>query len=657
MKKFFAFIIAAAALMTGCKDPITGDEPDPEPKPEPFYGMMLNEAEVINRGDYYNNGTNSYIISMYKAEGSGEEKEYSRIVAAEIITPEVNDGIIPEGKYTVEASTLAEGNFNDYLSGSYYIRNTEADGYFMLVTGGYFEVKHLAGGGYQLTASYEGINALGGEALAKTESRFEGQPVMMGLPASNNYEVYTPYGAQAQYMSMGDGLALWQIILGNTGAFSGEGNVVMDSFIIIGEDLGETVIPQGTFPIDRFGFMAPGTTLAASHITAASVQDEPVEDDIYEGYVTIKAKGEGKYSIESVTFGANGAYKESFEGGVYIMTNEVDFNTQVAQAIYAGEYEGVPYWVLFLGDPERDELIRLYVNTAPSDDPYAAGIPTGSYVVSDTMQPGTIDAAYQTESGWSGSLIIDLTTQSKLVDLILDGQLDVVNNGDGTYAVEFSFDTYQEATYVGQYEGAVQTSDQSGGGDEGDLKAIQIAVDEAQMLFVGLGEWVVYLPGEQTNTCFMLDLYNNEDATFADGLASGTYTVAETYENCTIWPGYIDDEGYLGGSLLLTYDMKNYYDLVLGGEMVVENKGDGNYSFDGVLTGERYEVSFQYDGPAVAEDYTAESVAPAKVAPKALAPLKSNVAQPKERRIDAVRNVPMVTAASKNMTPAVKLNF
>lgn len=657
MKKFFAFLVAVAALMVGCNEPDNGKEKEPEK--DNFMGMTLNEAEVINRGDYYNDGTNSYLISMYKSEGTGEDKTYSRIVTAEIVTPEVNDGIIPEGKYTVEGSNLAEGNFTNHLTGSYYVRNTE-DGYIMLVTGGYFEVKHLENGGYQLTASFEGINAADGSALAKAETRFEGQPVMGGLPASNNFDVYTPYGAQAMYVPLGDGVAAWQIILGNDGAFTGQGKVIMDAFLLITEDLGENVIPQGTFSVDRFGMMNVGTILAAEHMTAPDVNSDPTSDVAMDGTFTIKAKGEGQYSFEAVTYGLAGAYKQKYEGPVYIMVDEseVEYNTQLAQATYAGEYEGVPYWVLFLGDPDRDELIRLFVNVNPSDDPFAAGIPTGSYVVSDTMQPGTIDSAYQTQSGWSGSLITDLNTQQELVDLILDGQLNVVNNGDGTYAMAFEFATYQDMIYYGEFEGKVNHVDDSGStGGGGDLQAIQIAVDEAQMLFVGLGEWVVYLPGQASNTCYMLDLYNNEDATFADGLASGTYTIAETYENCTIWPGYIDDEGYLGGSLLLTYDMNNYYDLVLGGEMVVENKGNGNYSFDGVLTGERYEVSFQYDGPAVAEDYTAESVAPAKVAPKALAPLKSNVAQPKERRIDAVRNVPMVTAASKNMTPAVKLNF
>lgn len=660
MKKFFAFLVAVAALMVGCNEPDSGKEVEPEK--DNFMGMTLNEAEVINRGDYYNDGTNSYLISMYKSEGTGEDKTYSRIVAAEIVTPEVNDGIIPEGKYTVEGSNLAEGNFTNYLTGSYYVRNTE-DGYIMLVTGGYFEVKHLENGGYQLTASFEGINAADGSALAKAETRFEGQPVMGGLPASNNFDVYTPYGAQAMYVPLGDGIAAWQIIYGNEGAFTGQGKVVMDSFLIIAEDLGENVIPQGTFSVDRFGMMNVGTVLAAEHLTAPDVNSEPTSDVAMDGTFTIKAKGEGQYSFEAVTYGLAGAYKQKYEGPVYIMVDEseVEYNTQVAQAIYAGEYEGVPYWVLLLGDPERDELIQLFVNVNPSDDPYAAGIPTGSYVVSDTMQPGTIDSAYQTQSGgYSGSLIVDLSTQQELVDLILDGQLNVVNNGDGTYAMAFEFATYYDMTYYGEFEGKVNHVDQSGstgGGGDGELQPVQVVVDVAQLLYIGLGEWVVYLPGEASDSCFMLDCLNYEDATFEDGLASGTYTIAETYEHCTIWPGWEDEDG-AGGSLLLTYDKSSYYDIVSGGEMVVENKGSNNYSFEGVLTGNRYEVSFAYDGAAEVENYEEAGVAPAaKVAPKALSPLKSNVAQPKERKSYELNVNPLKAASSKKLNPAMKLNF
>lgn len=659
MKKFFAFLVAVAALMVGCNEPDSGKEKEPEK--DNFMGMTLNEAEVINRGDYYNDGTNSYLISMYKSEGTGEDKTYSRIVTAEIVTPEVNDGIIPEGKYTVEGSNLAEGNFTNYLTGSYYVRNTE-DGYIMLVTGGYFEVKHLENGGYQLTASFEGINAADGSALAKAETRFEGQPVMGGLPASNNFDVYTPYGAQAMYVPLGDGIAAWQIIYGNEGAFTGQGKVVMDSFLIIAEDLGENVIPQGTFSVDRFGMMNVGTVLAAEHLTAPDVNSEPTSDVAMDGTFTIKAKGEGQYSFEAVTYGLAGAYKQKYEGPVYIMVDEseVEYNTQVAQAIYAGEYEGVPYWVLLLGDPERDELIQLFVNVNPSDDPYAAGIPTGSYVVSDTMQPGTIDSAYQTQSGgYSGSLIVDLSTQQELVDLILDGQLNVVNNGDGTYAMAFEFATYYDMTYYGEFEGKVNHVDESGstGGGGGELKPVEVAVDVAQLLYIGYGEWVVYLPGEETDSCFMLDCLNYEDATFEDGLASGTYTIAETYEHCTIWPGWEDEDG-AGGSLLLTYDKSSYYDIVSGGEMVVENKGSNNYSFEGVLTGNRYEVSFAYDGAAEVENYEEAGVAPAaKVAPKALSPLKSNVAQPKERKSYELNVNPLKAVSSKKLNPAMKLNF
>lgn len=626
MKKFFAFLMLAAAMITGCNTPEPGPGTEPKPDEEKFYGLTLNDAEVVNRGDYYNDGTNSYLVYLYKVEGDVQ----TRIFAGEIITPEVNDGVIPAGKYTMADGKLVEGSLDPILAGSFFIRNVEEDGYVMLATEGYLEVKHLeTAGQYQLTASLKGIDAMTGEAKALQEGRFEGTPRMLGLAASNNFEVFTPYGAQAMYTSLGDGMAMYDLIVADKGAFDGTSFPIhLAEFVLLTEDLGVDVLPQGTFPIDYFGL---SQELGVQYVNAQIVVDASGDKTIdmgRDGYVTIKGKGEGKYSIEAVTFGENAGYKVKFEGDVYLYEEEngTTYNIDLAQANFQGEYEGNTWWVLFLGDTSADRLFQLYVNT-PADCTAANGIPSGTYTVAATMEPGTIDEGYVDEEGYvNGSMVLNMA-QTGVYAYLTGGELNLVNNGDGTYSIDFDFLDHNSESMLGEYEGAMKIVDESEGGSTGggggeDLNPVTMNIDVAEMQFLGLGEWILLLGDTSKDAVYMLDVYQNEDATFADGLASGTYTVAETYEHCTIWPGYVDEEGYVGGSMLLNFDMTQAYDILQGGEMVVENTGNGNYNISIAFEGMSNYVTGSYTGEVPAYDGT-QGVAPKKVAAKMAAPAKS----------------------------------
>lgn len=624
MKKFFAFLMAAAALMTGCNTPEPDDKPDKDEE-EKFYGLTLNDAEVLNRGDYYGDGTNSYLVYLYKIES--EQK--TRIFAGEIITPEVNDGVIPAGKYTIEEGGLVEGNIEPILDGSFFVRNVEEDGFIMLTTEGYLEVKHLeTAGEYELTASFKGIDANTGEAKPVQEGRFTGAPRMLGLPASNNYEVFTPYGAQAMYVPLSDGIAVYDILLASQGAFDGKTfPVKMAEFLIVSEDLGVEALPQGTFPIDYFlGGAYLNVQLGNAMITIDDANSEPTTDEGRDGYITIKAKGEGKYSIEAVTFTDKAGYKQKYEGEVYIFEEEegTALNIDVAQAYFQGEYEGNTWWVLFLGDSSADTLLQLYVNT-PADCTAESGIPTGSYVISDTMQPGTIDTGWVDEEGYAnGSMVLNMA-QSGVKDLVTDGELTLVNNGDGTYSIMFDFFSYYEETFTGSYNGQVKIVDESQGGG-GSSDAIALNIQSMEMYYLGIGEWIVYLTDPTCNqgmgASLMLDVILAEDATFEQGLATGTYTFADTYDPMTIYPGYVDEEGYLSGSMVLAVAQQGAYDYVDNGSMTVTNNGDGTYAVEFLVSGSTYAWQGSYSGAATAVDATQQGVAPKKAAKK-MAPAKS----------------------------------
>lgn len=625
MKKFFAFLMAAAALMTGCGgDDVPGKEDDKTSEEEKFYGLTLNDAEVLNRGDYYNDGTNSYIVYLYKVENDAQ----TRIFAGEIITPEVNDGVIPAGKYTIEEGNLVEGAIDPNMKGSFFVRNVEEDGYIMLATKGYLEVKHLeTAGEYELTASFEGIDAFSGEAKALNEGRFTGAPRMIGLPASNNYDVFTVAGAQAEYLPM-DGYAAYDLILGNEGAFTGEAPIQMAEFVIFSEDLGVDALPQGTFPIDYYGVSSElGFQYVNAQITVDATNTQSVKEG-RDGYVTIKAKGEGKYSIEAVTFFEDGATKLKYEGEVYLFEEgaaggrtEIALNVESAALVWLGD--GI--WQVQLLDSTLAQgqgvLLAIYAfgdeNSTIND-----GLASGTYAFTDTQAAGTALAGYASNQGAGGSLALTADGQY-YYDYLGDGQMDVVNNGNGTYTISVASGG-KDYYFTAEYSGEVEVYDDTTGG--GDSNAIPLAIESMEMYYLGIGEWIVYLTDPTCNqgmgASVMLDVILAEDATFEQGLATGTYTFADNYDPMTIFPGYVDDEGYLSGSMVLAVAQQGAYDYVDNGTMAVVNNGDGTYAVEFLVSGSKYAWQGSYSGAATAEDETQQGVAPKKVAPKA-APAKA----------------------------------
>lgn len=278
---------------------------------------------------------------------------------------------------------------------------------------------------------------------------------------------------------------------------------------------------------------------------------------------------------------------------------------------YYDPFDGAPYYTLLLADVDNDAILQLFVNV-DYDNTMDEGIPTGTYVVDTTYNPGTVDIGYiDEEYGVGGSFIMNLN-QDTAKAIIVSGSISIVNNGNNDYDIDFEFTDQAGATHSGVYEGNISIADIGGGGD---LSLINLNLDFAEMYFVGYGEWIAYIGDSTMDAVYQLDIIGAEDATFADGLASGTYSFAESYEPFTIWPGWLDSDGYYGGSLLLTTDMTGLYDTAIGGTLNVTNNGGDNYTFEVDIWGERYNCVGSYTGPVTAIDSTAEAAvakAPAK---------------------------------------------
>lgn len=617
MKKFFAFLFGAATLLTACgEDPIEGGgngngNGGDDPIEENFYPVAFDQAEVINRGDFYNDGTNSYVINMYRSEGGN----IVGFAMHEIITPAVTDGIIPEGKYTVEDGSLLEGELNGILEGTYYIRNYAEDGYMMLATEGWFEVKHLENGGYQFSSSLKGIDLNDGSALPRNESRFEGQPTMMGLPASNQYNEFTPVVAIASYNVMAEGIAGWQILLGDAAAVQGGYPYHIAQFVVITEDNGPEALPQGTFPIDYLGLGAFDTQMLNVVVTGNSETDV-IEDEGVNGYLTIKAQGEGKYTIEAVTFTADGGHKQSYSGKVNLQDNSKEvYDIIAAQANFGGAFENGNYWTLYLLDQTNDSVFWLYVNT-PADNTFAAGIPSGTYVVNDSSQPGSIDVGYIGDDNYVyGSMISDLA-QEKVKNLVTGGELDVVNNGDGTYGISFEFIDMNQVLLYGEYEGEVYLVDNT--------KPIELEIDNVLAEWGGLGLWLVHAMDTTNDLMLNLYVFLDENAAMTDGVPSGTYPVTDTAEPGTIFFGFQDpSDGGLYGSLVTNVAYDTAYDFIVGGEAEITQNSLTNYTFEFAFEGVYDNYAGSYSGNISVNDATAvapnkaKAIEGMKLAPKA----------------------------------------
>ncbi len=641
MRKFFAFIVAAATLMVGC-NPTPTPTPGEDPVEDEFLGMTLNASDVINLGDINNDGTNKYLIYMYKMEGSGDDAAATRIVAAEITTPEVNDGIIPEGKYTVADGTLKEGEITPTkLDGSAYVRNTEEGGFIMLVTEGSFEVKHLENGGYQFTAKFEGIDSETGAGRPKQECRFEGEPNMAGLPASNNFDVYTPVLCQATYASLGDGLAIWDIFMldANYYYMAADEDPTNDKFpahateiVIITEDLGPDVLPQGTYDVDYLGVGMIGSQYVQMNVTFNSAnEDDMVIDTPIAGKMTIKALGEGKYTIENVGYGMT-AWKQTYSGDVQLFdenggggggggsAQEIPLTIASAEMMWNGD----GHWTIALLDETTTQGgIVLYMEAFndPATASLEAGLASGTYEFNDTLAPMTVEAGYATSQGVGGSLALTGDMQ-RYYDILSSGELTVVNNGDGTYSfsVGAGGDTYFfVAEYSGEvavYDGTTGGGGNTGGGNEGGNE-VNIAFDEAMARFQGPWEsatyWILFLAEYAGDNLFYLSVNTPADNTAEAGLPTGTYTVDTSMAPYTIDMGFVDNDGYVNGSFVLNLEQTSVKNIIVGGSAEITNNGDGTYAITTAFEdyyGDTIIGTFSGEMP-IADD--SQAAAPAKV--------------------------------------------
>ncbi len=326
-----------------------------------------------------------------------------------------------------------------------------------------------------------------------------------------------------------------------------------------------------------------------------------------------------------------------YEGAVTIYGNNLVVDN-VADAFYCGLYEGVPYWVMQLYNPDNI-LVQLYINT--NSEVFEEGIPTGKYPFNYTFEPGNADATYTTQNGMGGSLVLQLDEKGQniidIVDSIYGGYVDITNNGDGTYKIEILYYNGNYVPYKVSFDGTVNHQDESGsgsGGGEGELSQLSVSIESAQMLCLdGLNWYYIYLNdstlGNYGLTLFFEVIGADEDV-FATGLSTGVYTPSEDYGAQTFYPGYMEIEGNQivesGGSLAITMPLdeegtRGTYDVLSAGTLGITNNGNGTYKFDINVSGDSYNFVGTFEGTPEMFNYAEEAAAPRKVS----APYKSAI--------------------------------
>ena len=97
----------------------------------------------------------------------------------------------------------------------------------------------------------------------------------------------------------------------------------------------------------------------------------------------------------------------------------------------------------------------------------ANGIPTGTYPINLSGEPGTVLAAYYDETGsLNGSMLVyEYSMGNGLYTTLFGGELDIVNNGDGTYEIELNYYNYYSIPSVASYSGVCSHIDYSDGVD------------------------------------------------------------------------------------------------------------------------------------------------------------------------------------------------
>ena len=146
----------------------------------------------------------------------------------------------------------------------------------------------------------------------------------------------------------------------------------------------------------------------------------------------------------------------------------LDLTGAMAEAAYYGDYYGTGggNWMINI-EPSGDTGDALAVDFAVEGLDYSAGIPTGTYTAAATQypEPGEYLVGYENGGYLYGTWYLNYVA-GELAGYApaISGDLNITNNGDGTYELSFSHVDDLGYTWSGSWSGTISTYDSSTGG-------------------------------------------------------------------------------------------------------------------------------------------------------------------------------------------------
>lgn len=141
----------------------------------------------------------------------------------------------------------------------------------------------------------------------------------------------------------------------------------------------------------------------------------------------------------------------------------LDLTGAMAEAAYYGDYYGTGggNWMINI-EPSGDTGDALAVDFAVEGLDYSAGIPTGTYTAAATQypEPGEYLVGYENGGYLYGTWYLNYVA-GELAGYApaISGDLNITNNGDGTYELSFSHVDDLGYTWSGSWSGTIFTSD------------------------------------------------------------------------------------------------------------------------------------------------------------------------------------------------------
>lgn len=616
MKKlFYAFMIAAATLFGACTD--AGSEIT---LPEGYdnTALVMTDAEVLSRGNNYASEGGNYIVYLY--DNSGDRR-----VAFEIKASDAVDNV-PVGTFSIADGTMFAGsNDKGVFAGSHYLRLTASTA-ITLIEEATLTIAKNEDGTFSMNAKIAGAPNIALEEpsnFVDVECTYKGVPAHVGL--DGEFATIEPFiGGNSStvfvYYSIEDGYARWDFEIFDTNLYyvlaaqqilelPGYGMTFTMYTEIPDVEAGEVKpLPLGTFPVDSFSTGYLNTLIGTTALSLLDPASGLIEDIILDGALTIKANGQNSYIFNFSMFGQHDGYQMNFEGPISFSDyTEVELELAGVSHDWQQNVNG-DHWVVVLYDTTNTLMAELHIYGKTDDT--TNGIPSGRYVVADSTNgsaapSGAEGVIAMGKNDLSGSVMYDIQTGEPFA-LIQGGEITINNKGDFNYSIDVNLTDQDNIIYFGSANYSAPTDFPS-----------QYTLSAATATYLGDGGWNIDILDKTklngAGLVLRVLVITEPDATFADGLPTGTFQFDTTAAPGTVLAGYYDPSQGAYYSLLISADGRSLYAILSEGEVKI-SEANGQHTIEVDIadeSGNKYIGTFS--GTVSLKDNTAAN-APKKAA-------------------------------------------